>query len=83
MIILAFVAVMATLVCATAGTLGVAGRRPGWVQRRAGASPLEGLDPPRDQNDWDEPGLEPPAQTGVHVIDDLLRKLHTAAADIS
>ncbi len=46
----------------------------------AGASPLEGLEPPGDEDDWDEPRLAPPAETGVHAIDDHARKLHAAAA---
>ncbi len=46
----------------------------------AGSSPLEVLAPPGDEDDWDEPRLVPPAQTGVHAIDDHARKLHAAAA---
>ena len=46
----------------------------------AGADPLEGLAPPGDPDDWDEPRLAPPAETGVHGIDDHARKLHAAAA---
>lgn len=46
----------------------------------AGASPLKGLEPPGDEDDWDEPRLAPPAQTGVHAIDDHARKLHAVAA---
>jgi hypothetical protein len=46
----------------------------------AGADPLEGLVPPGDEDDWDEPRLVPPAETGVHAIDDHARKLHAAAA---
>jgi hypothetical protein len=46
----------------------------------AGASPLEGLEPPGDEDDWDEPRLVPPAQTGVHAIDDQARRLHADAA---
>lgn len=45
----------------------------------AGASPLDGLEPPGEEDDWDEPRLVPPAQTGVHAIDDHARKLHAAA----
>jgi hypothetical protein len=46
----------------------------------AGASPLEELEPPGDEDDWDEPRLVPPAETGVYAIDDHARKLHAAAA---
>jgi hypothetical protein len=46
----------------------------------AGASPLEVLEPPGDDDGWDEPRLVLPAQTGVHAIDDRTRKLHAAAA---
>ncbi|MEU8308952.1 hypothetical protein AB0C84_35860 [Actinomadura sp. NPDC048955] len=46
----------------------------------ADADPLTGLQAPAgDGDDWDEPRLVPPAQTGIHVIDAGADKLHAAA----
>jgi len=59
------------------------GLAPSWpclTPRPADASALEGLEPPRDQDDWDEPRLGPFAQPGMQAIDDNSRKLHAAAA---
>ncbi len=42
--------------------------------------PLDVLQPPGDADDWDEPRLAPPAETGVFAIDAEARKLHAAAA---
>lgn len=42
--------------------------------------PLEVIQPPGDADDWDEPRLAPPAETGIHVIDAEAKKLHADAA---
>jgi hypothetical protein len=42
-------------------------------------SPLDVVQPPGDADDWDEPRLAPPAETGIHVIDAEARKLHADA----
>lgn len=42
--------------------------------------PLDGLMPPApDIEDWDEPALLAPPETGIHVIDAEAKKLHAAA----
>lgn len=43
------------------------------------ANPLTGLQPPDEDDAWDEPRLAPPAETGIHAIDDQVKKLHGAA----
>ncbi|MFY1599834.1 hypothetical protein [Micromonospora sp. WMMD737] len=43
------------------------------------ADPLAGLQPPNDGDTWDEPPLSLRAETGIHVIDAAVKKLHAAA----
>jgi hypothetical protein len=45
----------------------------------ADTDPLDVVQPPGDGDAWDEPRLAPPAETGIHVIDDETRKLHADA----
>lgn len=40
---------------------------------------LTDLIAPGESDDWDEQRVTPPAQTGIHVIDDEAKKLHAAA----
>jgi hypothetical protein len=43
------------------------------------ADPLAALTPPAAGDDWDEPPLAPPAETGIHAIDAEAKKLHATA----
>lgn len=46
----------------------------------AGTDPLPHIDAPAPHaNDWDEPRLPPPAETGIHVIDAEAKKLYATA----
>ncbi|WP_433574151.1 hypothetical protein [Nocardia brasiliensis] len=44
-----------------------------------GANPLEHLREPDQTDDWDEPRLVPPAETGIHALDAEAKKLYAAA----
>lgn len=44
-----------------------------------GTGPLDVIQPPGGADDWDEPRLAPPAETGINVIDAEARKLHADA----
>ncbi|MFI7470585.1 hypothetical protein ACIBUQ_50585 [Nonomuraea sp. NPDC049377] len=49
----------------------------------AGTDPLPALQPPsRDHDEWDEPRLAPPAETGIHVIDARAAKLYATAVGL-
>jgi hypothetical protein len=44
-----------------------------------GANPCEGLNPPGRDDTWTEPGLTPPAETGIPAIDTETKKRHATA----
>lgn len=45
----------------------------------ARTDPLDGLQPPGDDDAWDEQRLAPPSETGIHAIDAEAKKLHATA----
>lgn len=46
------------------------------------ADPLAGLTPPGAGDDWDEPPLALPAETGIHAIDAEVKKRHATAVGV-
>jgi hypothetical protein len=45
----------------------------------SGADPVAAMQGPDDTDDWDEPPLTLPAETGIHAIDDEIKRLHAKA----